>query len=675
MPEPFTQLDERCVNAIRMLAVDQVEAARSGHPGMPMGAAPMAYVLWTRFLRFDPRDPAWPDRDRFVLSAGHGSALLYALLHLCGFDLPLEELKRFRQWGSRTPGHPEYGHTPGVETTTGPLGQGLANGVGMAMAERFLAARFNRPGHEIVDHYVYGIVSDGDLMEGISHEAASLAGHLRLGRLIYLYDDNHISIDGPTEISFTEDRAARFAAYGWHVQRVEDGNDLAAIAAAIEAARAEHDRPSLIAVRTHIGYGSPHKQDTPSVHGEPLGPEETRLTKERLGWPVEPPFFVPDDVRDRFREAAERGAAAAAAWRERLSAFRSAFPDAAAEWDRALAGRLPEGWDAEIPVFPADPAGAATRVTSGKVLNALAKRVPNLVGGSADLSPSNKTLIEGEGDFGPGDYGCRNVRFGVREHGMGGILNGMALHGGLLPYGGTFLIFSDYLRPSIRLAALMRLHVIYVFTHDSIGLGEDGPTHQPVEHLAALRAMPGLTVVRPCDANETAEAWRWAVAEAEGPVALALTRQKVPVLDRGALAPADGLRKGAYVLADIGGGAPRLILVASGSEVALALEAARELAAEAGTVRVVSMPSWELFERQPEAYRREVFPPEVTARVAVEAGVAQGWERYVGSAGAVVGLEHFGASAPAKVLFEEFGITAAAVVDRARKLLRGGGAG
>ena len=663
------KLDDLCVNTIRVLSAECVERANSGHPGMPMGAAPMAYVLWTKFLKHNPRHPDWFNRDRFVLSAGHGSMLLYSLLHLTGYDLPLSELFNFRQWESKTPGHPEYGLTPGVETTTGPLGQGFANGVGMAIAERYLAAAFNRPGYEIIDHFTYAIVSDGDLMEGISHEAASLAGHLGLGKLIYLYDDNHISIEGSTDLAFTETRTLRFEAYGWHVQQVEDGNDLDAIEKAIVSAQKETRKPSFIAVRTHIGYGSPNKQDKASAHGEPLGKEELKLTKQKLGWPLEPEFHVPDEALKVFRAALEQGKAEETRWTSLFDRYRKVFPDQAKTMDQWMKRELPEGWEADLPAFPADPKGAATRAASGNVLNALAKRIKNLVGGSADLAPSNQTLIKGEGDFQAEQFGGRNFRFGVREHGMGAILNGMALHGGLLPYGGTFLIFSDYMRPAIRLAALMQLQVIYVFTHDSIGLGEDGPTHQPVEQLAALRAIPNLTVLRPCDASETAEAWRFALNHRNGPVALVLTRQGVPVLDRSVFAPAAGLQQGAYVLADLLKGNPDLLLIASGSEVHIAIEAAKTLGQKGIPCRIVSMPSRELFDKQPESYRRHVIAPEIKARIAIEAGRTQGWWRYVGEKGDVVGIEHFGASAPYKVLYEKFGITADRVVEKALKLL------
>jgi transketolase len=663
-------LDQLCINTIRTLAMDAVQKANSGHPGLPMGAAAMAYVLWTRFLKHHPGNPSWPNRDRFILSAGHGCMLLYGLLHLTGYDLPLDELKRFRQWGSRTPGHPEYGLTPGVETTTGPLGQGFGNGVGMAIAERFLANHFNRPGHQIVDHHVYGIVSDGDLMEGVSSEAASLAGHLGLGRLIYLYDDNRITIDGSTSLAFTENVGQRFEAYGWHVQRV-DGNDLKEVEAALSAAQVETERPSLIIAKTHIAYGSPNKQDTAEAHGAPLGEEEVKLTKQALGWPLEPAFHIPDDALAHFREALSRGRAWEAEWQAQLGAHAAAHPELAAEWRTVMSGRLPDGWADKIPTFAPGGGGMATREASGKVLNAIATQLPTLIGGSADLTPSNNTYLKGYGDFQRDNAGARNIHFGVREHAMGSILNGMALHGGVIPYGGTFLIFSDYMRPAIRLAALSHIHVIYVFTHDSIGLGEDGPTHEPIEHLASLRAMPNLTVIRPADANETAVAWRVALEHRGGPVALALTRQRLPVLDRSALASADLLRKGAYVLADSGDGQPDVILISAGSEVQLALEARQQLVSRGIGARVVSMPSWELFEQQPESYRNDVLPPTVSARVAIEAGSPHGWHRYVGPLGAVIGMTRYGASAPHRVLMEQFGFTAENVTRHALALLAG----
>ncbi len=661
-------LDELCINTIRFLAVDAVQQANSGHPGMPMGAAPMAYVLWTKFMHHSPRNPGWPDRDRFVLSAGHGSMLIYSLLHLCGYDLSLNDLKNFRQWQSKTPGHPEYGDTPGVETTTGPLGQGFANGVGMAIAERHLAARYNRPGHEIVDHFTYGIVSDGDLMEGISHEAASLAGHLKLGKLIYLYDDNKICIEGKCDLAFTDDTLKRFDAYGWHVQQVADGNDIDAIASALEAARQETGRPSLIAVRTFIGFGSPNRQDTAKAHGEPLGEDERKLTKENLGWPLEPTFLIPDEVLAHFRESVARGLEQEQSWTTSFRSYLDSYPEEGALYEKQLKGELPPGWDKDIPEFPADSKGKATRVTSGVVLNAIAKNVPALMGGSADLAPSNKTLIDNENSFQAGSYDQRNIHFGVREFGMTAVLNGMALHGGLIPYGGTFLIFSDYMRPAIRLACLMKQHVIYVLTHDSIGLGEDGPTHQPVEHLASLRAMPNLTVLRPADANETAEAWRYAVKSNRGPTVLALTRQSLPTLDRSGLGAAELLHRGGYVLKDVDG-RPDALILASGSEVKLALAAAETLAKKGSAARVISMPSWELFDAQPDDYKNSVLPENVSARVAIEAGATQGWHKYVGINGTVIGLDHFGASAPMHDLFTNFGITAESVVQAVQALI------
>ncbi len=655
-----------CINTIRFLAVDAVEQAKSGHPGMPMGAAPMAYVLWIRHLRHNPRDPMWPNRDRFVLSAGHGSMLLYALLHLTGYDLPMEELQCFRQWGSRTPGHPEYGLTPGVETTTGPLGQGFANAVGMAIAEQYLAAHFNRDGFPLFDHFTYVIASDGDLMEGISHEAASLAGHLGLGKLIVLYDDNDISIDGSTDLTFTEDVGARFEAYGWHVQRVDDGNDLVAIDAALWKARAETERPSLIIVRTHIGYGSPNKQDTSAAHGAPLGPEEVRQTKRNLGWPESKTFYVPEEVYRHMRQAVTRGQQWQAEWEALRARYREAHPAEAAELDRWLSRRLPEGWSEGLPTFEAGKA-VATRSASGAVLNVLAPRLPELIGGSADLAESNKTHPKGREAFSRDNRKGGYIHFGVREHAMAAICNGLSLHG-LRAYASTFLVFSDYLRPSLRLSALMGQPVIYVFTHDSIGLGEDGPTHQPIEHLASLRAIPHVVVLRPADATETVEAWKVALERKDGPTVLVLTRQNVPVLDRSRLAPADGVRRGAYVLKEAQG-ALQAILLASGSEVHVALAAAEQLEAEGIGARVVSMPSWELFRQQEAAYRESVLPPEVTVRVAVEAGVGQGWEQFVGCRGSIVGIERFGASAPGKVLFEKFGFTPERVAGEVRALL------
>ena len=655
-------LQTRAINAIRFLAADAVQQANSGHPGLPMGGAAMAFTLWTRHLRHNPRNPKWAGRDRFVLSGGHGSMLLYALLHLTGYDLSLDEIKNFRQFESRTPGHPEYGLTPGVETTTGPLGQGFGQGVGMAMAATHLAAQFNRPGHEIIQSFIYGIVTDGDLMEGISSEAASLAGHLQLGRLIYLYDDNHISIDGSTDLAFTEDRGGRFEAYGWHLQRIADGNDVEAVHAAIEAAK-EDPRPSLIAVRTTIGFGAPNRQGTAKAHGEPLGDEELMAAKNNLGWPLEPHFLIPGEVMEFYREAVERGREIEAEWTQRFDAYKQAFPELGAELQRRLDRDLPMGWDVDLPTFPADAKGMATRSSSGKVLNALAAKLPELVGGSADLTPSNNTKFEEAGDFQKDNPSGRYFRFGVREHAMAAALNGMNLFGGLIAYGGTFLVFSDYMKPAIRIAAISGIPSIFVFTHDSIGLGEDGPTHQPIEHLMALRAVPNLLVIRPADANEVAQAWRIAITQTSRPTALALTRQNVPTLEG---TQQDMLSKGAYVLKDFGEN-PQLILIASGSEVSLIVEAAEQLAVEGIVARVVSFPSWELFEAQEEDYRASVLPKHIGARLAVEAGATLGWERY---ASAVVGIDHYGASAPYKVIFERFGFTVENVVARAKELLK-----
>jgi transketolase len=680
-----SDLDQLCINTIRFLSVDAVQKADSGHPGLPLDAAPMGYMLWTRFLKHNPTNPKWFDRDRFVLSAGHGSMLLYSLLYLTGYDMPLEEIKQFRQWGSITPGHPESELAPGVETTTGPLGQGFGNGVGMAIAEAHLAARFNRPGFKIIDHYTYALVSDGDMMEGVAAEAASLAGHLKLGKLIYLYDNNHISLAASTDIDFTEDRAARFRAYGWHTQTVDDGNDLRALGSALRAAHDETERPSLIVVNTHIGYGSPNKQDTYSAHGEPLGEEEVKLTKENLDWPVEPTFYVPDEVLEHMRRAVDRGEEEEGKWNARFEAYREQYPELAAELQQMIRGELPDGWDADIPEFEPDPKGMRTRRASRRVINAIAPRLPALIGGAADLAPSTYTLMKGLGDFqspeasgdeqgsagGGWSYAGRNLHFGVREHAMGAILNGLAAHGGLIPFGGTFLIFSDYMRPTIRLAALMKKHVIYVFTHDSIGLGEDGPTHQPVEQLASLRAIPNLLVIRPADANEATYAWRVAV-EAEGqPVAMVFTRQDIPILDRTKVAPAEGLRRGAYVLSEAPGeGDPDLILMATGSEVSLILEAQQALLDERIRARVVSMPCWELFEAQPKQYRDSVLPPKVRARLAVEAAAPLGWHKWVGDEGDVIGVEQFGASAPGAVVMREYGFTVDNVVARAIALVR-----
>ena len=660
-------LHTRSINTLRFLAADAVQKANSGHPGLPMGAAAMAYVLWTRHLRFDPKDPSWPARDRFILSAGHGSMLLYALAHLTGFDLPMEELKRFRQWGSRTPGHPERDLAAGVETTTGPLGQGFSNAVGLAIAADHLAAVYNEPEFSLFDQRIYAIVSDGDLMEGIASEAASLAGHLSLGRIVFLYDDNRISIDGSTDLAFTEDRAARFRAYGWHVQVVGDGNDLEALDRALAAAE-EDPRPSIIVARTIIGFGLPTKQGTEAAHGEPPGEEELRRAKGHLGWPHEPSFLVPDDVRAHFEAAGRRGGDLHRTWNGLMARYRDRYPERARELDRRFRADLPDGFEDAIPTFPADPKGKATRASSGIVLNALAQRMPELFGGSADLTTSNQTQLKGEPDFSKEHREGRYVHFGVREHGMGGILSGLALHGGIVPFGGTFLVFSDFMRPAIRLASIMRLKVVYVFSHDSIGLGEDGPTHQPVEHLAALRAIPHLTVLRPGDANETAQAWAVAVGRPDGPTALILTRQAVPTLDRSRYASAEGVRRGAYILADFGD-RPDVILMASGSEVEIIVASGERLAAEGLSVRLVSFPSWELFERQPQSYRDQVLPPSCPHRVAVEAGVQQGWERWIGTEGVFIGLDGFGASAPYKEIYQHRGLTPEHVVQAVHHLV------
>jgi transketolase len=661
----MTTIEQQSIDTLRFLSVDMVETARSGHPGLPLGAAPMAYALWARHLRHDPKHPKWPDRDRFVLSAGHGSALLYALLHLSGYDLSLEELRRFRQWGSRTPGHPEAELTSGVEVTTGPLGQGFGMGVGLAIAERFLADRYNRPGYPVVDHRTFGLVSDGDLMEGISAEAASLAGTLGLGRLIYLYDSNDISLEGETRLAFTEEVGRRFESYGWSYDRVEDGNDLAAISAAIARATAASERPHLIEVRTHIGFGSP-KQDSKDAHGAPLGTEGARSTKAKLGWPLEPSFHVPEEVRRHFAEMAARGAEQERAWRELLDGYRREHAALADEFEAALAGRRPFGWERQLPRFAGGGPELATREASAKVLNALARQIPTLVGGSADLAPSTNTLLEGGGSFLGGRSG-RNLHFGVREHAMGAAINGMAMHGGVLPYGATFLAFADYQRPALRLAALMRAHALYLFTHDSVALGEDGPTHQPIEHLWSLRAIPGLTLLRPADANETVVAYRVAV-EREGPVVLVFTRQKLPVLDPERYPIESGVPRGGYILEDAAGGSPRIVLVATGSEVALALAAHRALSEAGIAARVVSMPSVELFREQAPVYREHVLPPG-TPTLAIEAGSGLGWWQLVGPRGDVIGLDRFGASAPGPVVLRELGFTVENVVDRARRLL------
>lgn len=663
-------LDRLAIDTIRTLSIDSVQQANSGHPGAPMGAAPMAYTLWTRFLRHAPTHPGWPDRDRFVLSAGHASMLLYSLLHLTGYDLSLDDLKAFRQWGSRTPGHPESGLTPGVEATTGPLGQGFANAVGMAIAERRLAAEFNRDDHPVIDHWTYVIASDGDMQEGIASEAASLAGHLRLAKLVVLYDDNGIQLDGPTAMAWSEDVPKRFEAYGWHAQRVEDGNDVEAIARAIEIARAD-DRPSLIAVRTHIGFGSPNKQDSQKAHGSPLGPDEVRLTKEAYGWDPDKTFYIPDDALAVFRAAVGAGNDLVADWETRLQRYGGTFPDLGDELRRRLAGRLRHDWDAGLKTYETG-TEVATRNASQDAIQAVAGPVPELFGGAADLSESNLTDVKGEPNFSAEEPG-RNLRFGVREHAMGAIANGLAYHGGFIPYDATFLTFSDYMRGAVRLSALAGLHVIDVWTHDSVGLGEDGPTHQPVEHYAALRAIPNLWFIRPGDANETSAAWALAVERGDGPVALALTRQKLPVLPGTAEKAREGVSRGGYVLRDAGDGkAPELILIGTGSELQLVFAAAETLEADGIPTRVVSLPCWERFEAQDEGYRDAVLPPGVRKRVSVEIGVSLGWERWVGDEGAIIGLDHFGASAPAGTIFEHFGFTADRVVDIGRRVVREG---
>lgn len=676
-----TELDNLCINTIRSLSIDAVQKANSGHPGLPMGAASFAYVLWTRFLKHNPSNPKWFDRDRFILSAGHGSMLLYSLLYLTGYDLSLDQIKQFRQWGSMTPGHPERGLTPGVEVTTGPLGQGFGNGVGMAIAEAFLAARYNRPGHKIIDHFTYSIVSDGDLMEGVASEAASLAGHLRLGKLIYLYDNNHVTLSAATDLTYTEDVENRFRAYGWHTQSVEDGYDLEAIERTIKTAQRNKEKPSLILVQTHLGYGSPHKQDTFEAHGSPLGVEEVKLTKENLGWPLKPTFFIPEAALAHFRKAVDKGEQNETKWEERFASYALAYPDLAQELHQMMQGELPEGWDVDIPEFPPDTKGMATRVASGKVMNTIASKLPIFIGGSADLDPSTYTALPGRGDFespqetikdlqgsegGGWQYSGSNLHFGVREHGMGAILNGLAAHGGTIPYGSTFLIFSDYMRPPIRLAALMGLHVVYIFTHDSIALGEDGPTHQPVEQLLGLRSIPNLLVIRPADANETAAAWRIAIEYKDGPVALVLTRQNLPILDLQKFPQLPlGVRSGGYVLARATGNKPPdIILIATGSEVQLALAVREKLEIRGVGARVVSLPCWNLFDAQPAEYREAVFPPEVPM-LAIEAGISLGWRPYVGPGIDMIGVNRFGASAPGEIVMREYGFTVDHVTQQA----------
>jgi len=660
-----TIIDQLCINTIRTLAMDGVQKAKSGHPGMPMGMAPVAYVLWTKHLNHNPANMHWQNRDRFILSGGHGSMLLYSLLHLTGYHVTLDDLKNFRQLGSKTPGHPEYGHTDGVEVTTGPLGQGFTNGVGMAIAQKVLAARYNRPGFDVIDYHIYATLGDGDLMEGITSEAASLAGHLKLGNMIYIYDDNHISIDGPTEIAFTEDRAKRFEAYNWHVQKVDDGNDLAAIDTAIQNAKKETERPSIIMVRTHIGFGSPNKQDTAEVHGSPLGDEEIKLTKKNYGWDPEKQFFIPEEALTQFRKAQEEGKKKEDAWQHVFAEYKKQHPEQATELENIRKGNFGEEWKKALPSFTD---AMATREASGKTLNAIAPFLPSMIGGSADLAPSNNTFVKSMGEFQPGSYGGRYLRYGVREHAMGGIMNGMAVTDGIIPYGGTFFVFSDYMRGSIRLACIMGIRPIYVFTHDSIGVGEDGPTHEPVEQLAALRCIPNMISLRPSDANETVAAWKFAIEHTSGPVALLLTRQKLPTIDRTKYPSADNIIKGAYILVE-NSATPELILIGTGSEVQLALGAYEQLVTEGVKARVVSMPSWELFERQSKEYRDSVLPPNVKKRIAVEALITMGWEKYVGDAGRIIGMTSFGASAPVDVIFKHFGFTVENVVKTAKEML------
>jgi transketolase len=662
-------LENQAINTIRFLSADAIQKANSGHPGLPMGTAALTYALWTCHLVHNPANPDWANRDRFILSGGHGSMLLYSLLHLTGYDLSLEEIKNFRQWQSLTPGHPEYGVTPGVETTTGPLGQGFANGIGFAIAEAHLAAIYNRPDFPIIDHYTYGLVTDGDLMEGVVAEAASLAGHLQLGKVIYLYDDNRISIDGPTDLAFTEDRGARFEAYGWQVLKVDDGNDVEAVDHAIQEAKKD-SRPSLIICRTHIGYGLPTKQDTAAAHGSPPGDEELNAAKKAQNWPIEPWFYIPKEVLDSFRQALGKGVESENNWNDLFNSYSIEYPAEAAELKRRLAGNLPENWENSIPEFPADVKGMATRAASGKVLNSIASAVPELMGGSADLAPSNKTWLEGIQDFQAGQYQGRNFHFGVREHGMGGVINGMAYHGGIIPYGGTFLVFSDYMRPAVRISALSHLQSIWVYTHDSIGVGEDGPTHQPIEQLTALRAIPNLVVLRPGDANEVAQSWAYALRRKDGPTVLALSRQSMSILDRSLYSPAKGVERGAYILADIGDQDPDLLLMASGSEVDLIIKAGEKLAAEGINVRLVSFPSWELFRQQDQVYQDLVLNPDIKARLAVEAGISLGWREWVGDLGIIMAVDRYGASAPAGQIYEEFGLTVENVIKKSEELLR-----
>ena len=670
MNNGLSEIDELCINTIRTLSMDAIQKANSGHPGAPMGLAPAAYILWKCFLKHNSKNPEWTDRDRFVLSGGHASMLLYSLLYLSGYDLTLDDIKNFRQWGSKTPGHPEFGHTPGVETTTGPLGQGFTNAVGMALAERHLATIFNHPGYEIIDHYTYMICGDGDLMEGITAEAASFGGHMGLAKLICIYDDNKISIEGNTDITFTEDVGLRFKAYNWHVIRVEDGNNLNDIHRAIKEAREETNKPSVIILRTHIAFGSPNKQDSAGAHGSPLGEEEIRLTKKNLGWDENVSFYVPEQVIKIFGECIDKGKKAESIWKEKFEEYCSKYPVLSKKLNDSLNNSLNKGWDANLPDFSKNEGPIATRAASGKILNAISENIPYLIGGSADLAPSNNTIIKSSHDFQKNMFDGRNIRFGVREHAMGGIMSGIALHKGLRPYGGTFFVFADYMRPAIRLASLMKLPVIYIFTHDSVAVGEDGPTHQPVEHLAGLRAIPGLTVIRPADATETIEAWRLAAQTTDYPVALILSRQKLPVIDRTIYSSADKLVNGAYILSD-SDGKPDIILIATGSEVHITLKAGKILEEKGISVRVVSMPSWELFENTSQEYKDKVLLPDVNVRIAVEAGISMGWERYTGSNGVVIGINEFGASAPGNIVMEKFGFTSENIVQKATELLSG----
>ncbi|MHB1687632.1 MAG: transketolase [Ignavibacteriaceae bacterium] len=668
MPDNNQQLEQLAINTIRFLAVDGVQKANSGHPGMPMGCAPIGYTLYAKYMKHNPANPHWLNRDRFILSAGHGSMLLYSLLHLCGYDLPLEQLKQFRQWGSITPGHPEYGLTPGVETTTGPLGQGFANAVGMAIAQAHLGSLFNKEDIKILDHYFYGICSDGEMMEGISHEAASLAGHLKLGKIIFFYDDNKITIDGSTSLAFSEDVGKRFEAYNWHVQHVDDVNDLVSLEAALKSAQSETSKPSLIITRTHIGFGSPNKHDTASAHGSPLGVEEVKLTKKNLGWPEEPSFFIPGEVANYFKIVAEKGKQLEKEWNELFNRYEKEYPDDAKFFKKIMSGDFGDEWKAKLPVFPDEGKKIATRTSSGKVLNAIAPYLTTLIGGSADLHPSTDTFLKEFGSFSADNYRARTIHYGIREHAMGSILNGMALYGGVTPFGATFLIFSDYLRPVIRLASISKIKPIYVFTHDSIGVGEDGPTHQPVEQAASLRTIPKVIVIRPADANESAYAWRAAIEHKGSPVAILLTRQGLPVIDQTKYPSAEGLLKGAYILSD-SNGEPELILMASGSEVSISLQAAEKLKVEGIKVRVVSFPSWEFFEQQPDEYKESVFPSNVKARVSVEAGIKMGWEKYIGDGGESISVEKYGASAPVEVVMEKYGFTAGNVYETAKKVI------